>query len=260
MAKSIISKVEDEIVAEEARADRKKKTIGKIKYIIVLLVILVEAVVLGVQLYDRYVPNSQYREAIALMEEGKTKDALLIFEKLDDFKNSRYYCDTVYAENPVFRFDHCNLGDEVVFGKNNYEGVEWTVVNKTDSNVTLISKYIIDAGTFPDESWFTTFKKKGFSEKEAALVEKVFLLNVSDARNYVEGKSYAKTKPTDQVLKNTKYVESNDLGYVWWLDETDLSMFGSSYRVAGQSGRVGYDTKDDSEVAGIRPAISIKIK
>ena len=113
MAKSIINKVEAEIEVAEAKVESKKKVMSKIKYIFVALILLAEVVTLGVQVYNRYVPNGEYKEAVALYEQGDKKGALLKFEKLGDLKNSEYYCNLIYSENPLYRFDHCVVGDEI---------------------------------------------------------------------------------------------------------------------------------------------------
>ncbi len=258
MKKSIIDKVEAEIEVSEAKNENQKKLKAIIIYIVVALVLLGEATVLGSQVYNRYVPKSQYKSAIASYEAGEMKDALITFEKLGDYQNSEYYCDLIYSENPLFRFDHCKVGDEMKFGKYNYEDVEWVVADVTEDTVIMISKYIIEARAYPGESWLSEFKNKGFSGKESELVEKVYILDAYNAAKYVEGKSFAKTKPTDHALSNKEYKKTTEYGYGWWMSTS--ASYTSKHRVASDNGTIGYEYEYDSAVCGVRPAISINLK
>lgn len=259
MAKSIINKVEAEIEVAEAKAERKSKVIEKIKYIIVAILLLAEAITLGVQIYNRFVPNAEYKEAVALYEQGDKKEALLKFEKLGDLKNSEYYCTLIYSENPLYRFDHSVVGDEIKFGKYNFEDITWNVIEASENKVVLLSKYIIDAGSFPDETWMSNFSKKAFSDTENLLVEKVSLLDDDSFTNLVKGKSFAKTEPTAKVLENEKYTKDEEDGYIWWVDKEYLYS-GDEHECAIQSGAYYTGGEDDYDVNGIRPTVTIKLK
>ena len=259
MAKSIINKVEAEIEVAEAKVESKKKVMSKIKYIFVALILLAEAVTLGVQVYNRYVPNGEYKEAVALYEQGDKKGALLKFEKLGDLKNSEYYCNLIYSENPLYRFDHCVVGDEIKFGKYNFEDIAWNVIEINENKVVLLSKYIIEAGSFPDETWMPNFSKKAFSESENMFIEKTCLLDDEMFTNLVKGKSYGKTEPTAKVLENKEYEKDEENGYIWWIDST-TSYSSGKHQCIMQSGAYNTGIQDDDDVNGIRPAITIKLK
>lgn len=259
MAKSIINKVEAEIEVAEAKAESKNKLISKIKYIIVAIILIAEAITLGVQVYNRYVPNAEYKEAVALYEQGDKKGALLKFEKLGDLKNSEYYCNVIYSENPLYRFDHSSVGDEIKFGKYNFEDITWNVIETNENKVVLLSKYIIDAGSFPEESWMTTFSEKAFTDTEKTIVEKACLLDDDMFTNLVKGKSYAKTEPTAKLLENEKYKKDEEDGYLWWINEEYLYS-GDEHQCAIQSGAYYSGGEDDYDINGIRPTITIKLK
>ena len=81
------------------------------------------------------------------------------------------YCNIIYSENPLYRFDHSSVGDEIKFGKYNFEDIAWNVIEANENKVVLLSKYIIDAGSFPEESWMTTFSEKAFTDAEKTIVE-----------------------------------------------------------------------------------------
>lgn len=256
--KSIISKVEADIKTEENRIEKNDKTKSKIKYILVALLLLAEASVLGGQMYNRFVPNQKYKAAVALMESDK-KEALLKFEELGDYKNSEYYCNIIYDENPLYRFDHTQNGDVIKFGKYNFDNVEWVVISKDESNVTLITKEIIDAGVYPKTEWFTTFMSKAFNSNEASLISKIGLID-DETKSYISEKSYAKAKPSKKALENNSYKEDSENGYCWWIDEEKGFYSDDEHRYIDKTGKISYSGKDDTEILGIRPVITIKLK
>ena len=99
MNNSIIEKVEAEIAVSEAKEDKKKRIVEKLKYILVGIIILTELIVLCGQLYNRFIPNIQYQEALSHYNEGRIKEALIMFEKLGEYKNSEYYCNIILGNN-----------------------------------------------------------------------------------------------------------------------------------------------------------------
>lgn len=256
--KSIISKVESDIKTEENRIEKNDKTKSKIKYIFVALLLLAGASVLGGQMYNRFVPNQKYKAAVALMESDK-KEALLKFEELGDYKNSEYYCSIIYDENPLYRFDHTQNGDVIKFGKYNFDNIEWVVISKDESNVTLITKEIIDAGVYPKAEWFTTFMNKAFSSNETSLISSIGLID-KETKSYISEKSYAKAKPSKKALENTSYKEGSENGYCWWIDEESGYSYEDEHRYIDKSGSVSFSGEDDTETLGIRPVIKIKLK
>ena len=259
MENSIIDKVEAEIVAEETKLEKKKNIISKLKYALVILVVIAEAITLGVLVYNRFVPKMQYEDAIAAYKEGNVKEALLSFEKLGDYKNSEYYYNTICNANPTFRFDHCRKGDEITFGKYMYEDIEWVVVNIEGDEITLLTKDIIDARDYPevDSIWAKGFINSSFFGPEKELVEEAFFLSADDASDYIKDTSYAKANVSKRALSNPEYVRSSEYGYGWWLGTS--ASFSSEHRVASDSGELGYNTESDSKVLGIRPAITVKL-
>ncbi len=259
MENSIIDKVEAEIVVEEAKVEKKKKIISGLKYALVILVLVAEAVSLGVLVYNRFIPKMQYEDAIAAYEEGNYKDALLTFEKLGDYQSSEYYYNTICNDNPTYRFDHCKKGDEITFGKYMYEDIEWVVINVEDDEITLLTKYIIDAGAFPEveETWARGFVNSSFFGSEKALVEKAFFLTDDQASSYVKNQSYGKGKPTDYALSKEGYTKSAENGYEWWLGSTGI--YSSEHDVANGKGDIGYQDASDSTILGYRPAITINL-
>ena len=136
-----------------------------------------------------------------------------------------------------------------------YEDIEWIVVDVTDENVILLSKYIIDAGCYPNYQWFNTFVNTSFSGEGAAYVEKASFLDYNDAEDYLSGKSYADTKPTEYALSKSSYTKSWEYGYGWWLSDG----FSDNYKVLGSNNIDTYYSQDAKEVFGYRPSIAIKI-
>lgn len=256
MANSIIDKVEAEIEVSEAKLDKKKRIIEILKYFVIGIVILAEIIVLSNQIYDRFVPNNQYKEAVSLYNESKFEEALPIFEKLGNHRNSEYYYDLICRENPLLRFNNRMVGDEVKFGQYNSEYIDWIVVSSSKDKILLISKNIIEASTFPYETWFENFVKTSFTGNDKTIIENAYLFEVDDAEDYLEGKSFEKTSPTQHALSNSEYRRSADYGYGWWLNTTGSS---GKYRVAGENGIVGYNTVNSSSVCGIRPALSVRL-
>lgn len=257
MENSIIDKVEAEIVVEEAKAEKKKNIISKLKYALVILIVFAEAVTLGVLAYNRFIPKMQYEKAVAAYEEGNIKDALLAFEKLGDYQNSEYYYNTICNENPTYRFDHCKKGDKITFGKYMYEDIEWVVINVEDDEIILLTKDIIDAGTYPenDALWCKSFVEDCFFGSDNTLVENAFFLSHDQATDYVKDTSMAKPRPTKRALEKEGYSKSEDYGYGWWLSSTGF--YSSDRKVANNKGDIGYNNESESSVYGYRPAITI---
>jgi len=134
-----------------------------------------------------------YNKAIKMYEEKDFENALEIFSKISDYKESSTYIEKCQSEIETIAFNKkitalksAKAGDTVLFGKyeqNNKigesEDIEWIVLKRSGDNVTLLSKKYLDAKVFNTRenrgNWSTStlrewlngdFIKTAFSEKE----------------------------------------------------------------------------------------------
>jgi len=128
-----------------------------------------------------------------MYEEKDFENALEIFSKISDYKESSTYIEKCQSEIETIAFNKkitalksAKAGDTVLFGKyeqNNKigesEDIEWIVLKRSGDNVTLLSKKYLDAKVFNTRenrgNWSTStlrewlngdFIKTAFSEKE----------------------------------------------------------------------------------------------
>lgn len=132
-----------------------------------------------------------------------------------------------------------SVGQTVIFGSYAQKPIEWTVIDKQESKIMLLSRHIIDAKVFyPDciytcwekssvRKWLNdTFYNHAFDEDERDLIanskiytpdcsgfepcganettDKVFLLSADEVKKYLYGKDYLHSQPTQSALKNSK--------------------------------------------------------
>lgn len=178
---------EQERIAEEARiaAEKRKKRNKKIAAIltptaagcIALVIVLVTAII----------PAVKYNHASSLYENGQYEEAAVAFNDLGSYRDSQEKFYDIVAEHPEWKLYSCDIGDTIFFGE--YHGsIEWSVLDKTDNKILVISKECLDCQpyntTYEDVTWETcslrqwlndTFLNEAFSEDEQAKIASTWI-------------------------------------------------------------------------------------
>lgn len=170
-------------------------------------------------------------------------------------------------------------GAYISFGKyeqdndtsNGKEDIEWLVLDVIDGQALLISRYALDAQPYnidknDDCTWETcslrkwlnsTFIDEAFSDIEKAMIpaadltqEQIFLLSVTEAREYFDSDDAGQ-------YKATAYAQANGSGSRWWLRMSEKRPGCASYVTSGGSIAVGGCI---DSVFGVRPAMWIDLK
>ena len=138
------------------------------------------------------VPSNKYKNAVNLVESGNYDDAIAVFSELGSYKDSEYKikettykkADHLYETHELIeaasifnnlRFDdsenrlkqikeemikNADIGDSVLFGDyeqdgnfdNGKEMIEWTVLDKQDGSILVISKFGLEAQAFNSDA------------------------------------------------------------------------------------------------------------
>lgn len=205
-----------------------------------------------------------------------------------------------------YDFSKVKTGDTIKFGayeqdmnlKNGREPIEWIVLEKTDKQMLVISKYALDKlpynNEYGDVTWATSTLRKwlnssfydyAFNKNEKKMIktttlktkanpvssvsggkstkDKVFLLSIQDVLNKKYGFS-AKTSVHDKN-RRTAYAWNQNAGGRWWLRTPAMSA--SNTLFVGSEGGLEYTRGvlatggwSDSYIGlGVRPALYIKL-
>lgn len=169
----------------------------KVKRIVTIAVpIVCAAIVFAIVLNTVIIPNGKYKDAVALMDEGKVVEAYEAFIALGDYKDSNEKAASIYDQYKIEMIKQAKVGDYVVFGQyeqdndtsNGKEDVEWLVLDVQEDRALLISKYLLDSepyNTTDDHvTWETCTLRKwlndefintAFSDMEKAQIPTVTL-------------------------------------------------------------------------------------
>lgn len=187
------------------------------------------------QSFKSKVIERKYDIAVKYQEEKNYEPAFKLFDELNEYKD----CKSRYLSIEEKYICQSEPGDVVLFGKykqnDGNSPIEWIVLDKTEDQVLLLSKYGLDTQEYSDDSqgaweesairtWLNdSFLYKAFSEEEAEVVmetwnvenspDRVFLLNKEEVLNYFPSES-------DRVAEPTRYVigQSNqNYMFHWWL-------------------------------------------
>lgn len=216
------AKIEAEKKAEADRiaAEIQKKKNKKIATIVTpVAVILVAVIVVFITVIQ---PMMQYNAAVALMKNGKYKEAIAAFETMGEYKDSTEKADACYlasmGEKNYNLWKNTEIGDNFTFG--NYHGeTEWLVLDKQGTQLLVISKNAVDCKPYNEEDvditwencslrrWLNNdFINEAFDTEEQKMIvttkistsddseygtkggndteDKIFLLSIEEAEKY----------------------------------------------------------------------------
>ena len=245
---------EEAIRAAKEAEQKRKKRIRRIIKIAVAGVLVVAACLVGRSLYNKYaVPALQYRRGVKEMEAGAYDEAYRTLHGMD-YRDSS---DLIYQMGKE-RLENVQAGDTVFFGAypqghiidEKKDPIEWLVLDKNGSELTLITKYAVDALPYmkynynknhTPVTWRTcllrewlngTFLEMAFDPGEARMLrrtrlkngdgsydttDKVYLLSVEEAETYFASDEERKCIATQYALEFGAYRSSIEPTCLWWL-------------------------------------------
>ncbi len=200
---------------------------------------------------------------------------------LSDDEVTNTIVEPLYTDNgDTITFGHYEQDNNLTNGK---EPIEWIVLEREGDKALIISKYSLDVKPFhnSDEDvkwedsslrkWLTNdFFYTAFNSDEIELIqettipenyikEKIFLLNVEEAKKYFDSDKEREAKATEYAKANGVYI-SDGVEYCWWW----LRSSGMDLQTAAdvlKDGVVNTRGADvDNNYGTVRPALWIKLK
>ncbi len=170
------------------------------------------------------------------------------------------------------------IGDAVIYGNYLQDGeeaqpIEWIVLNKTDEQLTLISRYCLDcvpyntdrvAVSYQESSLYAwlngEFINTAFTESQQANIistgglGKAYVLSAEEAAQYYEYDSWRKTAAT--LYAQTKGAKLKDNIAMWWLRDINPESTNAQYvYYNGTIAQKGFAV--DYNVVAVRPVICV---
>lgn len=186
-------------------------------------------------------PKGTYYISVSAMvekryyEEGEWDTMLEEIGRSEDVKVN-IKASKVKAEAKTYDFSSAKVGDIITFGSyeqdglmtNGKEDIEWIVLSKTDKEMLVISKYVLDLLPYNTKAteitwadcslrgWLNnSFYKTAFTKSERKMIKTTKLKNTGNSEHGTAGGKSTKDKvflPTAEDMLNTKYGFS-DSGY-----------------------------------------------
>ena len=293
----------EEIKAEEEERRLERERIRKRdKTVSIVLFSLVILVVAFVIIWNKVIiPNGKYNDAIELMNDGKYEEAYSVFRELDGFRDSNEKADEIRLTTQTKEMiKNINVGDCFKFGiyeqdnntSNGREDVEWIVLEKKESQILVISKYVLDCKPYNTGYTEVTWEKctlrewlnndffdSTFFAKQKEMIssgsvpadknpdystnpgkatqDQVFLLSINEANKYFSSNSARQCKPTDYAIENG--VLENGSGNCWWWLRSSgyLQFYAAGVDYTGDV--VEYGTRVNYGNYAVRPAMWIDL-
>ncbi len=249
----------------------------------------------------------EYGNAVALMDSGEYDDAITAFEELRGYKDSESQIENCYigkyGEETWNEFKNIKAGDTYTFGtyeqdndtSNGAEAIEWTVLDKKDDKLLVISKYALDCQPYNSEdvevtwesctlrTWLNDeFLSEAFSVDEQSVIalttvttdenpsydtdpgndteDKVFLLSIAEAEEYFSTDEERKCVPTAYAIAQGAYTSSvgGKGTCLWWLRSPGgIQRSAADVGYDGSVRHHGYYVHSDG--VAVRPALWINL-
>ncbi|MBO5915166.1 MAG: hypothetical protein J6Q72_07440 [Clostridia bacterium] len=170
-----------------------------------------------------------------------------------------------------------NVGDAVRYGSYEQDGnggeaelIEWIVLEKSETELLLISRYCIDVlpyNTTEAEAVFTEsslykwlngdFLGNAFTEAERAFIKsEITVHSAEQAKKYYEYDSWRATSAT--VYARSKGIKESGGNCLWWLSDKGEIANSASY-VYYNGGIYTHGYAVDYALVGVRPVISVSL-
>lgn len=275
-------RAEEERLEREREAEKAKKRVKKAAFIAApfVAVAVIAAVVVNV-----VIPGIKYNEAVALMDQGKTEEAIQVFSTLNGYKDSADRCYGYVIELGSYEQD----GN----ASNGKERIEWQVLDVKNGKALVISKYGLDAKPYNDAYEKTTWEQcslrawlngvfldTAFTDEDRERIiesdvsadknpkystdpgndtkDKVFLLSIDEANKYFASDDARICQPTAYAVENGAYKNDKNAACWWWLRSPAYNQYYAANVYA--DGVVRTDGSDVGCVSvAVRPALWINL-
>ena len=222
-----------------------------------------------------------YVEANTLMATGDYSGAASLFTELGNYLDSASKLKE--AKNAIVR--HAEEGDTVKFGHyeqdgntaNGAEEIEWIVMEKSEGQMVLFSKYILETMAFDTnksnswnnstlKAWLnSTFMESAFSDEEQAKIQttsagSVYLFSEEELEKYY-GNLSSYSVYSKLVAKLTQQASFNYGGQSWWWWTRTSDGYHNAancVKYVSEGGSIGGNDVTFTG-GGVRPAITISI-
>lgn len=274
-------RLERERRAEEARTKFKKRA----KKAALVAAPFVAVAVIAAVVVNVVIPEMKYNEAVALMDQGKTEEAIQVFSTLNGYKDSTDRCYGYVIELGSYEQD----GN----ASNGKERIEWQVLDVKDGKALVISKYGLDAKPYNGRDEKTTWEQCSLrkwlngvfldtaftDEAQERIIEsdvsadknpkystdpgndtkdKVFLLSIDETNKYFASDDARICQPTAYAVENGVYENDKNGACWWWLRSPG---YYQSYAAVVIADGVVYSDGDcvDRGNVAVRPALWINL-
>jgi len=238
--------------------------------------------------------EQKYRDAVAFRDSGKIIEAYESLIALDGYKDSAEQAAAIYDEYNAAKLRQANEGDYVIFGKyeqdgntsNGKEAIEWLVLSKSDTVISVLSKYALEClpyhtinekvtwKTCSLRQWLNNdFMDAAFSAEEKAKIkmvnhsldvnseitnDQVYLPTPYLVTKYADNEAIAQCKPTVYADASNSFVSC------WvWNDTTTYDRTTKNYyvRIVTDEGDFEYPQTYSAvfNKEGVRPMMYISI-
>ena len=224
---------------KERTADERRNS--RILFIMGAIIIIMAGLVMGIVYKTVIQPNNLYNEALALTEAQQYDQAIEIFEKLGDYKDSAQMINDAYFKKATALYEkddalgalgvlknlgsdeskarikeikdkiinNAKVGDTIIFGEyeqdgdrdNGREYIEWEVLDIEDNKLLIISKYCLDVQKYNDTSETTDWKSSSIRS----------WLNGRFAANAFDSEDPAKVVITNLISVSNEEVEEDQI-------------------------------------------------
>jgi hypothetical protein len=293
------SEQEAERVARESAI---KEQVQKFKNICKIALILSLVVVLLLLIISRWIKRNRYESAVTAYNEGKYEMAVDMFSELEDYEQSNEF---LVKATEFASIVNAEVGDTVIFGSyeqdnnksNGKEEIEWIVLDKSDNDLIMISKYVLDAQKYYDHwisatweesdirDWLNSvFLQSAFDKeqikflKESTIstadstkavdggpdtVDTIYLLSVDEVEKYFSSNKARIAIPTEYAIEMGCQTYNGNAGTAWLLRSPGLynGLYnGDSFNCASGVGYSGYVSETccySNDLCGVRPVICV---
>lgn len=290
---------EEAIIQREAKHKKRRKLLLAMGIPALFLVAVAILYIIFIM-----VPQSRYNKALAAAQSGDTVTAYETFVDLKDYKDSIRRANALFEAYKTEKLQTAAVGDTVYFGTyeqddkkaNGKEDILWTVLEKTDDAVLLLSVYGLDCQPYHNKNevvtWETSsirqwlnndFLNEAFTSEQQAKIrtadvpahenpdfetnpgnstkDKVFLLSTAEAEQYLRSDEQCRCIPTTYAISHGVSCGTNKHnGYntgTWFLRTPGLDGTMAGYvSSAGKIRHVGYSVT--TVFVGVRPAIWVE--
>ena len=228
------------------------------------------------------IQESKHSRAKEYIKNGDNMSAVILLDQVKEYEDSQKLIVQILNDNDYLKTFVSNVNDEVLLGKyeqdnnieNGKEPIEWIIIDKSSSYVTLIAKYVLDVKKFGYkdnydqlECWLKTdFVKENFNDEELSILSDVRLLSMNEVDLFVNNGLeiyHLKSSLTEYALSKDIYkIDASENVYTWWLSDknkyNDAKQYYTFTNTSYYKG-VGLDVMSCSKTImnGVRPVIVV---